>query len=928
MNTQRPIPAAILCICLLGTTPAVTAAAAAAERIGCYISVGDNDWVWQSPPVNSRASIEALFDCLQKVFNVQRIYWRGIQSQDIAENYLVRPENFQGSAFWEWERHLVQKVGTTTAAVEAAHRRGLDFWGFTALFDHGGHPRIDAAKLGTPAPIEDRLRIEHPEVVPVDRHGIRRQAGPIELAYEDVRTQLVYRYVDLVNRCDYDGLMFYTYVEHFSLRFEDEYGYNDPIVDEFRRRYGQDIRKENFDKNAWYRLRGEYVTSFLRELHAALAKHGKKLGVAIDPQDPHLPAPWLCARDIRPTGRIYMDWETWVREGIVDEIMVYCNGSLEAALNTAVAVTAGTDCHVSTLHSAPFPPHHAHFADSGVQRVMVGSYDYIEWGVKEPQTADALDGEAPLTKLRALRQVEEKQLTVPLAKVTACLRDPNVLVRRQTIRTLTAIGGDEARSAVAAALDDAETGVRCVALDALTKLGGAGTPARVFAAIRARTSFQFENAATSCLANLPETLTSEIVAGCRDPDPQVRRVTVFALGRGNRRPKATPELIRALADPVDYVRFCAGYSLSRSTADPAVGDALLQRLAVEEHPSVRNRIAITLGQCFRSNSRWVSQRQLAALRALERCFQSLGQSPGPPDADWSFRPVGNALLGLGPRGREALERMLTQTVDPQFADLIWRVLHVPQTGWNYVTCTEAEAAEGYRQHPKLRPPNTTLAKPPTEPETMPYIRQTFDDLTCYKGGKLGNMLDETAQWRTLGEVSPEPVVQSVFHRGEKGHALRLQRGGKDTHHWLEAVRADYRLATEPTTVEFWLLRTTRDASLAVTWKDSGTSVVPVGVFIPSDSSVRVMQDGTWSKTEASFPHGSWQRVRFDIDPGERTYSVRVGAEELTLARADIPLPDATTYNILTFSPQAPEGRAIYVDDVSVTVPNPAHKPTD
>ena len=290
--------------------------------------------------------------------------------------------------------------------------------------------------------------------------------------------------------------------------------------------------------------------------------------------------------------------------------------------------------------------------------------------------------------------------------------------------------------------------------------------------------------------------------------------------------------------------------------------------------------------------------------------------------------MGNALLSLGPRGREALERMLAQTTDEQLADFAWRILHVRQTGWTYITGTEAEAGKGYSQHPKLRPAVTAPSLPPPEPKAMPYILQAFDNLTCYKKGKLGEMLDETAQWRTLGDVSPEPVVQAAFRRGEEGNALRLQRGGKGARHWLEAVRADYRLTDEPTTVEFWLFRTTPDASLAVSWKDSGTSAVPVGVFIPPDGSIRVMQDGSWSKTEASLPHGSWQRVRFDVDPGGGTYSVSVGAEGLTVARAGIPLPQTTTYNILVFSPQAPEGRVIYVDDVSVTVPNPAYRPTE
>jgi len=126
---------------------------------------------------------------------------------------------------------------------------------------------------------------------------------------------------------------FYTYAEYFATRFEEEFGYNDIVVEEFRRRYGQDPRQEPFDRAAWQRLRAEYVTAFLRELSGRLHAAGRQLGVALDPQDTHCPAPWPCAaRDLAPAGRLYLDWETWVRERIVDEIMVYCNGPQDRAL--------------------------------------------------------------------------------------------------------------------------------------------------------------------------------------------------------------------------------------------------------------------------------------------------------------------------------------------------------------------------------------------------------------------------------------------------------------------------------------------------------------------------------------------------------------------------------------------------------------------
>src|SRR5690348_17622517 len=63
----------------------------------------------------------------------------------------------------------------------------------------------------------------------------------------------------------YDGIFFYTYIENCGARYLDEYGFNEPIVSEFKRRHGVDIRNQPFDKQAWYVLRGEYMTQFIRD---------------------------------------------------------------------------------------------------------------------------------------------------------------------------------------------------------------------------------------------------------------------------------------------------------------------------------------------------------------------------------------------------------------------------------------------------------------------------------------------------------------------------------------------------------------------------------------------------------------------------------------------------------------------------------------
>ncbi|MEW6355382.1 MAG: HEAT repeat domain-containing protein [Planctomycetota bacterium] len=707
---MKQISLTIFLLCLYIFSPA---GAQESSPAGCYISTGDNDWLWDSPPVQTKAAIEAVFDCLQKAHGVDRIYWRGFQSEYIADNYLVRPENFLYYGFWMWEKRLAKEIGTSRMAVQAAHDRGMTIWGYTALFDHGAQAASDAAKGIGPSPIEHNLRVKHPEYVPVDRYGIRRQSGPMEFAYPEVRRTLVDGFAALVEKGNYDGLMLYTYVEHLNIWFQDEYGFNDVIVEEFKRRYGQDIRTEVFDRHAWYRLRGEYVTQFLRELKDRLRQSGKRLGVAIDPQDTHYPAPWLCVkpRDFLVTGRIYLDWERWVREGIVDEIMVYCGGVTEAAINDALAVTKGTPCAVSTVRGPAFLPQHQHFAKAGVRNVMSGAYAEIERGCKEDQTGEALKGNDPLARMRALQQAAAGKMEVPAKDLIAALHDPNLLVRRQAIRAVVDRKEIAALPDIEAALDDAEHGVRCKAAEALATINGPESVLKVYGAIRKHGNFQFANAATSALANMPQERTVDLLKGLKDEHVEVRRVTANALGRGLRRPEARAVLLDAIADPDAEVRFYAARALVRFPGDAQVIAALIKGVS-DPHPTVRSACAVSLGSLCRNSPQWLGQTDHDVVGALTGAFRSCTK-----DDDWTFRPIGNALLALGPRGKEALESCLAQRDDLILADHAWRILYVPVTGYACVMADEGKALPAYRYHPKLAPnPKPKLQNPkPTEP---------------------------------------------------------------------------------------------------------------------------------------------------------------------------------------------------------------------
>src|SRR5262249_49927828 len=180
---------------------------------------------------------------------------------------------------WAWWRHLAfERIGTNRQAVETARARGLKIWMAYGLFDNGS--ASDVGFSGFPYAAEDRLRVEHPEYAPLNRWGTWRQGGPIEFAYPGARRGMVEYLAKAVVDGGYDGLAFLTYAENFSQRYDDEFGFSPPIVEEFKKRHGIDIRTQAFDRSALSRLRGEYLTEFFRELRAALPNPGTETAVA------------------------------------------------------------------------------------------------------------------------------------------------------------------------------------------------------------------------------------------------------------------------------------------------------------------------------------------------------------------------------------------------------------------------------------------------------------------------------------------------------------------------------------------------------------------------------------------------------------------------------------------------------------------------
>jgi hypothetical protein len=704
---------------LIATLGGVVDAAAPDEPlIDVYVSTGDNHFLGSSLPIDSPASIEATFDLFRDVQHAKRIYWRGLEASCWLATMHARPENPRYHSFWKWLNELYSTVNPDTLAVKAAHARGMEIWGMGSLWDWGGP--ADTPGFGDyPFTFESKLKLAHPEWAPVDKHGVRQQGGPIELAYPEARQALVKLTVQETLKAGYDGVALLTYVENYSLRFEDEFGYSDPIVKEFKRRFRIDIRSEPFRRGAsradWLRLRGSYVTAFLRELKGELAKHSIKLGMVVNSDLPRQPQSWNVPELMLSAGSHHMDVDTWVREEIVDELLIYGNNSGASQMKTLedlqfLARDTGTS--VSVITSGPFRPGWKKYQDKGLRTILAVSDDiqHLSRGFIPEQTGEALAAPELPRRLRALQQVIDGDLPVSLAALTPLTESENVIERRMALQALGTSKAPAAVPVIEQGLNDPENGVRCRAALALAQIHGTNSTRILLASVAAHGNHMLRECAIIALRRIRPLPFAELsTAATNSANGWVREAALRSL-----MPNATtamlPTFHAGLKDSERFPRFAAAEALGNIRKNPHASEILIATLTHED-VAVANRAAVSLGRVATRNETELKRLRPQILKTLLTAFH-LHANPAVPDAEWGWRVIGNAILDFGDEGATALREIRDHSDNPRLAELAWRVVDLTQrmNTFSEVTPEQNEAAMAWRP---VRTSNVNATLAPT-----------------------------------------------------------------------------------------------------------------------------------------------------------------------------------------------------------------------
>lgn len=104
-------------------------------------------------------------------------------------------------------------------------------------------------------------------------------------------------------------------VNHHDVWDWQAYGFNEPIVREYRKRYGLDIRKEEFDRGKWRKLRGEYYTRFVRDASRLVRARKKLFCVDVNNEQ-------IMDETHSQMMEIFWEWRHWIKDGLVDLVTV------------------------------------------------------------------------------------------------------------------------------------------------------------------------------------------------------------------------------------------------------------------------------------------------------------------------------------------------------------------------------------------------------------------------------------------------------------------------------------------------------------------------------------------------------------------------------------------------------------------------------
>ncbi len=217
----------------------------------------------------------------------------------------------------EWSRITKEAwdAGIVQTAVDAIRGEGVEAYMWVTVLDEGCPPEVLYADT-TPFPWQSHFTQKNPQYLSSDRslteNARKYHWGVLEYAYPEVRQYMLKVIRSFSDRFDFDGVFLSTRTHSPPREHADQFGFNEPVVQEYQRQYGRDILRQAFDLEKWRELRGEFFTTFVKEVKEHLETRGQKLSIGVQQGDYIGP----------PFGNMKLQWRRWVSEGLIDELVL------------------------------------------------------------------------------------------------------------------------------------------------------------------------------------------------------------------------------------------------------------------------------------------------------------------------------------------------------------------------------------------------------------------------------------------------------------------------------------------------------------------------------------------------------------------------------------------------------------------------------
>jgi hypothetical protein len=270
------------------------------------------------------ASVDALarrMDRWRDELGATTLHWREVRTRrDHARTY-ASPGNPRTH-----DRRIREITWDDFAVVpRLAHERGMRAELYISVLDEGRPlpPKWERersyhnAMHGRHVTWQTTFSRANPEYTVTDRRGEHHQWGVLCFGYPEVRDQFRRRIRDYVDGYEWDGVFLCLRTQARPAAFADQFGFNPPVQEAMRERYGVDILTQDFDLNAWRTVQAEFFTTFLRELRADLRERQISLSVGVQQGDIIGP----------PVGNWPLQWRTWAEEGLIDALVIGQNSS-------------------------------------------------------------------------------------------------------------------------------------------------------------------------------------------------------------------------------------------------------------------------------------------------------------------------------------------------------------------------------------------------------------------------------------------------------------------------------------------------------------------------------------------------------------------------------------------------------------------------